>query len=189
MEEVEPVEVGCDPGDPGNLPGGLADERVQRVPCVHIRPVACPRPRPSRFASTVPHVAITSPRTRSRKTRSRSTSRTSTPSLANVIAIEEPASPPPTTSTSKLGPCPTTTSLKPCAAPVATVRACLRTSGKQFATCTSESAERTQWAACSVVGGVGLQLFAQLRSFGFQFAKPLDRVRGLDPRSEQAALS
>jgi hypothetical protein len=29
------------------------------------------------------------------------------PSLANVIANEEPASPPPTTSTSKLGPCPT----------------------------------------------------------------------------------
>jgi hypothetical protein len=53
------------------------------------------------------------PRTRSRKTRSRSTSRTSTPSLANVIAIEEPASPPPTTSTSKLGPWPTTTSLGP----------------------------------------------------------------------------
>jgi hypothetical protein len=42
-----------------------------------------------------------------------------------------------------------------------------RLGGKQFATCTSESGERTQWAAQSVVGGVGLQLFAQLRGFGF----------------------
>ena len=36
MEEVEPVEVGCDPGDRRNLPGGLADEHVDRVPGVHI---------------------------------------------------------------------------------------------------------------------------------------------------------
>ena len=52
--------------------------------------------------ATVPQAAISSPRTRSRKTRSRSITRTSAPSRASVIANDEPASPPPTTITSKL---------------------------------------------------------------------------------------
>ena len=38
MEEVEPVEAGCDFGDGGNLPGGFADEDVGRV-------VRCPSRR------------------------------------------------------------------------------------------------------------------------------------------------
>jgi hypothetical protein len=79
-------------------------------PRLRTAPATAPN-RPSRFASTVPHVAITSPRTRSRKTRSRSTTRTSTPSRASVIAKEEPASPPPTTTTSKLDAASTAVSL------------------------------------------------------------------------------
>ena len=68
------------------------------------RPTLAPRRKVARRRAVAP-------RTRRAVSRSRSTSRTSTPSLANVIANEEPASPPPTTSTSKLGLWPTTTSL------------------------------------------------------------------------------
>ena len=38
MEEVEPVETGCDLSDDGYLPRGWADEDVDRVLGVHLAP-------------------------------------------------------------------------------------------------------------------------------------------------------